>query len=118
MMPKQGTASVKNGLMHINSQASYAVFLHELMHFNGFEDEYALPVKKQAWLCQLEGVVAGTVKSQLLKRNTQAHAVDDIRISRGQFQQILRQWQSLGFVTVSGEGVRALWKALADVAKA
>lgn len=67
---------------------------------------------------QLEGVVAGTVKSQLLKRNTQAHAVDDIRISRGQFQQILRQWQSLGFVTVSGEGVRALWKALADVAKA
>ena len=58
MMPKQGTANVKNGLMHINSQASYAVFLHELMHFNGFEDEYALPVKKQAWLCQLEGLVA------------------------------------------------------------
>ncbi|KAF7766868.1 hypothetical protein PUND_a2759 [Pseudoalteromonas undina] len=58
MMPKQGTASVKNGLMHINSQASYAVFLHELMHFNGFEDEYALPAKKQAWLCQLDGFVA------------------------------------------------------------
>jgi hypothetical protein len=58
MMPKQGTANVKNGLMHINSQASYAVFLHELMHFNGFEDEYVLPVKKQAWLCQLEGLVA------------------------------------------------------------
>ena len=58
IMPKQGTANVKNGLMHINSQASYAVFLHELMHFNGFEDEYALPVKKQAWLCQLEGLVA------------------------------------------------------------
>ncbi|WP_213608620.1 hypothetical protein [Pseudoalteromonas sp.] len=58
MMPKQGTANVRNGLMHINSRASYAVFLHELMHFNGFEDEYALPAKKQAWLCQLEGLVA------------------------------------------------------------
>jgi len=67
---------------------------------------------------QLESVVAGTVKSQLLKRNAQAHAVDDIRISRGQFQQVLKQWQGLGFVAASGEGVRAVWKALADVSKA
>lgn len=66
----------------------------------------------------LEGIVAATVKTQLLKRNTQAHAVDDIRISRGQFQQVLRQWQNLGFVAVSGEGARAMWKALADAAKA
>lgn len=58
MMPKQGTANVQKGLMHINSQASYGVFLHELMHFNGFEDEYTLPAQKQAWLCQLEGLVA------------------------------------------------------------
>lgn len=63
---------------------------------------------------QLENIVAGTVKSQLLKRNTQAHAVDDIRISRGQFQQVLKQWQILGFVAADGDGVRAVWRALAD----
>ena len=58
MMPKKGLANVHKGLMHISSEANYAVFLHELMHFNGFEDEYVLPKEKQAWLCQLEGLVA------------------------------------------------------------
>ncbi|RZF93146.1 hypothetical protein EXT42_08935 [Pseudoalteromonas sp. CO302Y] len=58
MMSKEGSANVQGGIMHINSSQSYAVFLHELMHFNGFEDEYPLPEKKQQWLCQQEGLVA------------------------------------------------------------
>ena len=58
MMPKEGTANVTKGTMLINSKANYSVFLHELMHFNGFEDEYALPKTKQAWLCTQSGFVA------------------------------------------------------------
>ncbi|MBB1400438.1 hypothetical protein [Pseudoalteromonas sp. SG45-1] len=58
MMPKDGTANVTKGTMLINSKAKYSVFLHELMHFNGFEDEYALPKAKQAWLCAKTGFVA------------------------------------------------------------
>lgn len=58
MMSKEGSANVQGGIMHINSSQSYAVFLHELMHFNGFEDEYPLPEQKQQWLCQQEGLVA------------------------------------------------------------
>ncbi len=58
MMPKGGTANVTKGTMLINSKAKYSVFLHELMHFNGFEDEYALPKTKQAWLCAKTGFVA------------------------------------------------------------
>lgn len=58
MMPRHGTANVTNDTMHINSTATYPVFLHELMHFNGFEDEYVLPQAKQAWLCTQRGYVA------------------------------------------------------------
>lgn len=60
----------------------------------------------------LESVIAPTVKTQLLKRHTKAHAVDDIRISRGQFQQMLKLWQELGYMAPSGEGARATWKVL------
>ncbi len=58
MVSKQGAANVQGGIMHINSSHSYAVFLHELMHLNGFEDEYALPLNKQQWLCSQQGQVA------------------------------------------------------------
>lgn len=58
MMPKYGSANVRNEIMHLSSQANYAVFLHELMHFSGFEDEYVLPLSKQAWLCKKSGLVA------------------------------------------------------------
>lgn len=58
MMPEQGMANVSKGTMLVNSTANYNVFLHELMHFSGFEDEYVLPKSKQAWLCAQSGYVA------------------------------------------------------------
>lgn len=60
----------------------------------------------------LEGVITPTVRTQLLKRHPQSHAVDDIRISRGQFQQVLRQWQELGYIASTGEGARAVWRVV------
>ena len=58
MMTQTGSGNVQGGIMHLNSTSNYGLFLHELMHFNGFEDEYALPAAKQAWLCEQQGLVA------------------------------------------------------------
>lgn len=64
---------------------------------------------------QLESLVASTVRTQLLQRNPQAHAVDDIRLSRGQFQQMLRSWQEMGVIRSTGEGARTQWTLGEDV---
>ncbi|WP_394193043.1 hypothetical protein [Pseudoalteromonas atlantica] len=58
MMPREGRGNVRAGIMQLNSQSSYQLFLHELMHFSGFEDEYPVPKNKQAWLCKQKGYVA------------------------------------------------------------
>lgn len=58
---------------------------------------------------QLEGVISRKISEQLLKRHPQAHAVDDVKISRGQFQQILKNWESLGLVSGKGEAGRSVW---------
>lgn len=58
---------------------------------------------------QLEAVISRKVSDQLLKRHPKAHAVDDVRISRGQFQQILKSWESLGLVNGRGEPGRSVW---------
>jgi hypothetical protein len=55
MMTSQGHANVRGTMMTLNTQHDYAVFIHELMHFSGFEDEYPVPVKKAQWLCQKAG---------------------------------------------------------------
>ncbi|MFC3680082.1 DUF4062 domain-containing protein [Bacterioplanoides pacificum] len=59
---------------------------------------------------QLESVISKSVSEQLLKRHPKAHAVDDVRISRGQFQQILKSWESLGLVNAEGNPGRSVWK--------
>lgn len=58
----------------------------------------------------IEQLVAGDVKKEQLERHPNAHAVDDIRISRNQFQQILKSWNDLGLVQFSGTGSRVIWQ--------
>ncbi|WP_152085283.1 hypothetical protein [Pseudoalteromonas sp. A25] len=55
MMTKSGLANVSNGMMTLTSSSDYQVFLHELMHFSGFEDEYAVAPSKARWLCSIAG---------------------------------------------------------------
>ena len=62
---------------------------------------------------QLEGAIAPTIQKQLLKLHPKAHAVDDVRIGRGQFQQMLKQWKQLGFIRSEGEGSRTIWRVAA-----
>lgn len=67
---------------------------------------------------QLEAAIADTVKNQLLKRRPQAHAVDDIRISKSQFRSILDIWQELGMASTSSDGTRHYWTAISETAVA
>ncbi|QQD21425.1 DUF4062 domain-containing protein [Oceanospirillaceae bacterium ASx5O] len=64
---------------------------------------------------QLEGLISPTVRTQLLERKPNAHAVDDIRISRTQFQQMLQNWKVLGLIRSNGEAGRAVWQATGNV---
>jgi hypothetical protein len=42
MFADKGKANVKNGIMFLDKQDTYDVFVHELAHFSGFIDEYPL----------------------------------------------------------------------------
>lgn len=57
----------------------------------------------------LSQAVSKTVTEQLLDKNPKAHAVDDIRINREQFQQILKSWQEYGLVTVKKDNNRTIY---------
>lgn len=46
---------------------------------------------------------------QLLAKNPKAHAVDDVRVSREQFQKILVSWEELGLVACKKSGNRSVY---------
>lgn len=48
---EQGKANVNNGVMYLDQSDTYAVFVHELAHFAGFVDEYALPPELANYHC-------------------------------------------------------------------
>ena len=68
IMTKRGLANVRNKQMTLSLQSDIDVLIHELMHFSGFEDEYAVYGRKAKWLCNSSGLKApnlyvGTVQS-------------------------------------------------------
>ncbi|OHU89330.1 MULTISPECIES: hypothetical protein [Pseudoalteromonas] len=58
VMTRAGKANVFKGVMTLTTAHDYQVFLHELMHFSGFEDEYAIAPSKAQWLCKQSGQLA------------------------------------------------------------
>jgi carboxypeptidase C (cathepsin A) len=48
---EQGKANVNNGVMFLDQTDTYSVFVHELAHFAGFVDEYALPESLADYHC-------------------------------------------------------------------
>lgn len=112
IMSKSGTANVVGKKMQLSSAANYPVFLHELMHFSGFEDEYPLAASKQKWLCAKKGFVApnlyisqgetaptGWYKSESCQQGGVAYKPSE--------HWSIMQYQQLGL----SKRYRALWKA-------
>ncbi len=54
MMTDGGLANVQGGIMQLGVNAPYHVFIHELLHFSGFTDEYPAP-KEQQGACEQQG---------------------------------------------------------------
>lgn len=48
---EQGKANVNNGIMYLDRADQYSVFIHELAHFSGFVDEYALTTDVANYHC-------------------------------------------------------------------
>ncbi|MEJ6474541.1 hypothetical protein [Pseudoalteromonas piscicida] len=55
LMAGDGLANVSDKQMTLTHASTYNTFVHELMHFSGFEDEYPIPVNKAKWLCATSG---------------------------------------------------------------
>jgi tetratricopeptide (TPR) repeat protein len=49
---QEGKANVNNGIMYLDAADQYSVFVHELAHFAGFVDEYALPTQQAHYHCE------------------------------------------------------------------
>ncbi|MCF2949449.1 hypothetical protein L0668_15120 [Paraglaciecola aquimarina] len=54
LFAENGKANVHNGIMYLDQQDTYDVFVHELAHFSGFVDEYALNADMAKHICQLD----------------------------------------------------------------
>lgn len=58
LMAAKGHANVVGQQMTLAHNSNYNVFIHELMHFSGFEDEYPVAAAKAKWLCAKSGFKA------------------------------------------------------------
>ncbi|KZN49236.1 hypothetical protein [Pseudoalteromonas luteoviolacea] len=58
MSELSGFANVRHGVMALNHNNGLELFVHELMHFTHFEDEYPVPINKAKWLCASSGLKA------------------------------------------------------------
>ncbi|WP_158971886.1 hypothetical protein [Paraglaciecola sp. L3A3] len=74
----KGKANVHNGIMFLDRQDSYDVFVHELAHFAGFVDEYPLTGQLAAQIC------AGDDTPNLVFRKAGTQVIDT------------DYWQSIG----------------------
>ena len=57
----------------------------------------------------IESLVQSEVTQRILSQHPAAHAVDDIRINRGQFQRLLDQWLEYNLVSKTQQGGRSAW---------
>jgi hypothetical protein len=79
MFADKGKANVHNGIMFLDRQDSYEVFIHELAHFVGFIDEYPLSRSLAKRVC------AGVDAPNMVFKQAQTLDVDR------------QYWQSIGF---------------------
>ncbi|MFY9180115.1 MAG: DUF4062 domain-containing protein [Venatoribacter sp.] len=62
----------------------------------------------------LESFLTQGVKEQLLEKHPKAHAVDDIRLNRLQFQSMLHTWSDIGKIRFDASTLRKHWCLVND----
>lgn len=58
----------------------------------------------------LEKAMEDDVKRRLSSLHPASHAVDDIKVDKNQFTQLLKAWQELGFLICEQRGARIAWQ--------
>lgn len=72
---KSGKANVHNGIMYLDYNDRYSVFVHELAHFAGFVDEYPLSTELANDICKPQAHPNITVFVPSIKRSNDLTAV-------------------------------------------
>jgi hypothetical protein len=72
------------------------------------------PASEEKIRAALEELAQEEVKGRLLKKHPLAHAIDDIRINRAQFTELVTQWLHHGLVVKKSVSGRDAWKLTAQ----
>jgi|TARA_B100000446_G_C10548762_1_gene339460 hypothetical protein len=72
------------------------------------------PASEEKIRAALEELAQEEVKGRLLKKHPLAHAIDDIRINRAQFTELVKQWLQHGLVVNKSVSGRDAWKLSAQ----
>lgn len=78
--------------------------------FNAVAVVMKKPVSEDRMRQTIEKYLTEDVRRRLLQANPTAHAVDDIRVNRQQFQILLSQWQEHALLETEVKGKRQNWK--------
>jgi hypothetical protein len=90
---EEGKANVNNGVMYLDQSDTYSVFVHELAHFAGFVDEYALPDPLANYHCaknvapnMILNVTTSRQQAELSANSEQSHsAIENNKAVEGIF---------------------------------
>lgn len=58
----------------------------------------------------LEKAMEGDVKKRLSSLHPSSHAVDDIKVDKGQFTELLNEWKDIGLLSNEQRGARIAWQ--------
>ncbi|WP_138483790.1 hypothetical protein [Pseudoalteromonas phenolica] len=112
VMTKSGLANVRGTQMTLTMTSDYDVLVHELMHFSGFEDEYAIYGQKAHWLCNSKGLKAPNLFVGLAENAPQGW-VKSVTCQNGKldaFKPALK-WSKMQFQELPlSEQYRQLWQ--------
>ncbi|OHU95487.1 hypothetical protein [Pseudoalteromonas byunsanensis] len=111
VMTREGKANVLKGVMTLTTEHNYQVFLHELMHFSGFEDEYAVASSKAQWLCRQSGQLAPNLIVTQGKPPRNWHASETCQHGAYQAYKPSESWSIMQYQELPlSESYRTLWQ--------
>ncbi len=83
---EKGKAYVQNGAMYLDETDTYSVFVHELAHFVGFVDEYAVSAELAEQYCR-----ETTAPNLMIANEADLQSNDGVELWQGLIQEINQQ---------------------------
>jgi hypothetical protein len=77
--------------------------------FRSVSDVLKIPCSESRLQGVMDKLAETEVKQRFLLLNPLAHAVDDIRINREQFKNLIKQWSEQGLIKINQLGAQKIW---------